>query len=109
MSIHIIPVNKLSATALKGVIEEFITRCGTDYGTVEAMMDTKFRQVKDQLKNGTAVLYYVGHHESMTSRKILKESTTSSICSQKQFLNLKGKKQASKLMTIPKIKIYIKK
>ena len=55
MSIHIIPINKLSATALKGVIEEFITRCGTDYGTVEATMDTKFSQVKDQLKNGIAV------------------------------------------------------
>jgi len=58
MSIHIIPTNKLSATALKGVIEEFITRCGTDYGTVEATLDTKFRQVKNQLKNGTAVLVF---------------------------------------------------
>ena len=58
MSIHIIPINKLSATALKGVIEEFITRSGTDYGTVEATMDTKFRQVKNQLKTGTAVLMF---------------------------------------------------
>jgi uncharacterized protein YheU (UPF0270 family) len=30
MSIHIIPVNKLSAKALKGVIEEFISRAGSD-------------------------------------------------------------------------------
>lgn len=58
MSIHIIPVNKLSSTALKGVIEEFITRSGTDYGTVEATLDVKFRQVKNQLKNGTAVLVF---------------------------------------------------
>jgi uncharacterized protein YheU (UPF0270 family) len=58
MPIHIIPINKLSATALKGVIEEFITRCGTDYGTAEATLDTKFRQVKNQLKNGTAVLVF---------------------------------------------------
>jgi len=58
MSIHIIPVNKLSAAALKGVIEEFITRSGTDYGTVEATLDTKFKQVKNQLKNGTAVLLF---------------------------------------------------
>ena len=36
MSIHIIPINKLSAAALKGVIEEFISRGGTDYGTVES-------------------------------------------------------------------------
>ena len=58
MSIHIIPINKLSAAALKGVIEEFITRRGTDYGAVEASLDTKFKQVKNQLKNGTAVLLF---------------------------------------------------
>ena len=58
MSIHVIPINKLSATALKGVIEEFITRRGTDYGAVEASFDTKFKQVKNQLKNGSAVLLF---------------------------------------------------
>ena len=58
MSIHIIPVNKLSAKALKGVIEEFISRSGTDYGAVEATLDTKFKQVKNQLKNGLAVLVF---------------------------------------------------
>jgi uncharacterized protein len=58
MAIHIIPINKLSTTALKGVIEEFITRCGTDYGTEEATLDTKFKQVKNQLKNGTVVLVF---------------------------------------------------
>ena len=34
MAIHIIPVHKLSAKALKVVIEEFISRNGTDYGAV---------------------------------------------------------------------------
>ena len=58
MSIHIIPVNKLSATALKGVLEEFITRRGTDYGAVEASMETKLKQVNNQLKNGLAVLVF---------------------------------------------------
>lgn len=58
MLIHIIPVNKLSAKALKGVIEEFITRGGTDYGAIEASMKTKFKQVKYKLKNGLAVLVY---------------------------------------------------
>jgi len=58
MSIHIIPVNKLSAKALKGVIEEFITRRGTDYSAVEVSFDTKFKQVKNQLKHGTAVLLF---------------------------------------------------
>lgn len=58
MTIHIIPVNKLSAVALKGVIEEFITRGGTDYGAVEASLETKFQQVKNKLKDGSAVLVF---------------------------------------------------
>jgi len=58
MSIHIIPVSKLSARALKGVIEEFISRSGTDYGTIEASLETKFKQVKFKLKNGLAVLVF---------------------------------------------------
>jgi uncharacterized protein len=58
MSIHIIPVNKLSTKALKGVIEEFISRGGTDYGAVESSLDTKFNQVKNQLENGLAVLVF---------------------------------------------------
>lgn len=58
MAIHIIPVNKLSARALRGVIEEFISRSGTDYGAVEASMETKVRQAKQKLENGSAVLLY---------------------------------------------------
>ena len=56
--INIIPVNKLSAKALKGVIEEFITRRGTDYGAVEASLETKVKQVKNKLKDGSAVLIF---------------------------------------------------
>jgi uncharacterized protein len=58
MSIHIIPVNKLSAVALKGVIEEFISRNGTDYGAMESSLETSFRQVKYKLENGLAVLVF---------------------------------------------------
>jgi hypothetical protein len=58
MSIHRIPVNKLSPGALKGVIEEFISRDGTDYGAVEASRETNFRQVKNRLENGSAVLIF---------------------------------------------------
>lgn len=46
MAVHRIPIDKLSAGALQGVIEEFISREGTDYGQVEASQETKFRQVK---------------------------------------------------------------
>ena len=58
MSIHIIPVNKLSSHALKGVIEEFISRNGTDYGAIEASLETMVRQVKSKLKDGSAVLVF---------------------------------------------------
>jgi uncharacterized protein YheU (UPF0270 family) len=58
MSVHRIPVNKLSPEALQGVIEEFISRAGTDYGEIEASTETKFRQVKDKLEIGSAVLIF---------------------------------------------------
>jgi len=58
MSIHIIPADKLSPLALQEVIEEFISRCGTDYGAVEASLESNFRQVKLKLENGLAVLVF---------------------------------------------------
>jgi len=58
MSIHIIPADKLSTEALQGVIEEFISRGGTDYGAVDASPETNFQQVKYKLENGLAVLIF---------------------------------------------------
>jgi len=58
MSIQIIPINKLSSQALKGVIEEFISRNGTDYGVIESSWETNVKQVKDKLKTGLAVLVF---------------------------------------------------
>jgi uncharacterized protein YheU (UPF0270 family) len=58
MSVYRIPVDKLSPDALQGVIEELISRDGTDYGEVEASQETKFGQVKRMLNNGLAVLIF---------------------------------------------------
>jgi uncharacterized protein YheU (UPF0270 family) len=58
MSVNRIPVDKISPAALYGVIEEFISRAGTDYGEFEASRETKFRQVKYKLENGLAVLIF---------------------------------------------------
>jgi uncharacterized protein YheU (UPF0270 family) len=58
MPVHKIPVHKLSSKALRGVIEEFISRAGTDYGEVEVPAETKFRQAKDKLENGSAILIF---------------------------------------------------
>lgn len=58
MSIHLIPVDRLSPKALQGVIEEFISRDGTDYGEIEVPQERKFSQVKYRLDNGLAVLVF---------------------------------------------------
>ncbi len=45
----IIPYEQLSSDALQGLIEEFITREGTDYGEEELSLNTKVEQVKQLL------------------------------------------------------------
>jgi uncharacterized protein len=64
MAVHKIPVNKLSPEALQGVIEEFISRDGTDYGETEVPQETKFRHVKQKLENGLAVLIFDNETET---------------------------------------------
>jgi uncharacterized protein YheU (UPF0270 family) len=77
MSIHKIPVNRLSPKALQGVVEEFISRYGTDYGEREASPETSFRQVKNKLEKGLAVLVFDDEAETtnifMTNDPILKK------------------------------------
>ncbi len=58
MAAHIIPIDRLSPQAVKGVIEEFISRDGTDYGEKEASPERSFWQVKHRLETGLAVLVY---------------------------------------------------
>lgn len=54
----IIPWQNLSTEALEGVIEEFVTREGTDYGHNMTNLEAKVRQVKGQLECGEAVLVF---------------------------------------------------
>jgi uncharacterized protein len=58
MAIHRIPVDKVSSQAIHGVIEEFISREGTDYGERNVPLEMKFRQVKNKLETGLAVLIF---------------------------------------------------
>ena len=53
-----IPYDQLSRTALSGVVEEFVTRDGTDYGEVEVPLEKKISQVMAQLKAGRAVIVF---------------------------------------------------
>jgi uncharacterized protein YheU (UPF0270 family) len=62
----IIPHGLLSADALRGVIEAFVMREGTDYGMHEVPLATKVCQVQHQLDAGTAVLVYDEASDSCT-------------------------------------------
>lgn len=61
-----IPYDQLSPEALQGVVEEFVTRDGTDYGETEISLETKVVQVLTQLKNGKAVIGFDQETESCT-------------------------------------------
>ena len=64
-----IPYEQLSPEALHGVIEEFVTRDGTDYGEVEVPLEAKMSQVLNQLKAGKAVIVFDQETESCTVLK----------------------------------------
>ena len=61
-----IPHGMLSPDALRGVIEAFVTREGTDYGLHDVPLATKVAQVRHQLAAGTAVLVYDEATDSCT-------------------------------------------
>lgn len=61
-----IPYAQLSPEALQGVVEEFVSRDGTDYGEIEASMETKISQVLDQIKTGKAVIVFDQDSETCT-------------------------------------------
>ena len=58
MSTIKIPIDRLKPDILLSVIEEFITRSGTDYGEREVPTDIKIKQVKHLLETGLVVLLY---------------------------------------------------
>jgi uncharacterized protein YheU (UPF0270 family) len=62
----IVPWNSLSRDALRGVIEDFVTREGTEYGAREVPLDAKVRQVLAQLEDGTVVIVYDSDRASVS-------------------------------------------
>ncbi|MBU8910258.1 MAG: YheU family protein [Desulfobacterales bacterium] len=64
-----IPYDQLSPEALQGVIEEFVTRDGTDYGEIEVSLETKISQVLGQLKSGKTVIVFDQKTETCTILK----------------------------------------
>jgi uncharacterized protein YheU (UPF0270 family) len=53
-----VPASALSDDALDRLIEEFVTRAGTDYGTVERTLADKIADVRRQLTRGEAKVVY---------------------------------------------------
>jgi uncharacterized protein YheU (UPF0270 family) len=59
-----IPYQQLDAETLRAIIEEFISREGTDYGAHEYSLEQKVQQVRNQLERGDVVLNFDPETES---------------------------------------------
>lgn len=54
----IIPFEKLSPEALENLIEEFVTREGTDSGYVKGSLASNVERIKSQLRKKLALIVY---------------------------------------------------
>ncbi|MCP3888101.1 MAG: YheU family protein [Desulfobulbaceae bacterium] len=54
----IVPYEELSTEALRGLIEEFVTRPGTDTGYTEGSLEANVEMVLMQLKLGDVLVVY---------------------------------------------------
>jgi uncharacterized protein YheU (UPF0270 family) len=60
-----IPLEALSADALRGLVESFVNREGTDYGERERTLDEKVADVRRQLERGEARIVFDPETESV--------------------------------------------
>ena len=65
-----IPYNQLLEQTLLAIIEEFISREGTDYGHREYTLDEKVEKVKSQLLNGEIKLLFDSETSSCNLVKV---------------------------------------
>ncbi|MFZ3229326.1 MAG: YheU family protein [Pseudobdellovibrio sp.] len=56
----------LSAEALRGVIESFVLREGTDYGSVELSLEQKIKNLNNKIQKKDIVLVFDSESESLT-------------------------------------------
>lgn len=68
----IIPYNELSAEALQALIEDFVTRDGTDYGLVEMSMQEKSEHLLALLQTGELLITY--NDDTQTCGLVLRET-----------------------------------
>jgi uncharacterized protein YheU (UPF0270 family) len=60
-----VPHTQLAAEVLRCLVEEFVTRDGTDYGTVERTLGEKVAAVLQQLEAGELVIRVDPEHETI--------------------------------------------
>ena len=53
-----VPFQQSSEDALLGLLEEYVSRDGTDYGDVEASLQVKTQQVRNMLQSGKAIILF---------------------------------------------------
>ena len=72
----IVPWQEIPAATLDNLIEEFVTRDGTDYGEREIATATKVEQVRAQLKRGDAAVVFDDATETVSifNREQLREA-----------------------------------
>ncbi|MCK0538388.1 YheU family protein [Alcanivorax quisquiliarum] len=70
-----VPWQDIAPDTLANLIEEFVTRDGTDYGAVEIEVATRVEQVRRQLERGDAVIWFDQTTESISifTRQQLRE------------------------------------
>jgi uncharacterized protein YheU (UPF0270 family) len=56
----------LSDDALRGMIEEFVTRDGTDYGEQEVSLKERVEEVRGQILTGKALIMFDSKTETTT-------------------------------------------
>ena len=61
----IIPLESLPKDTVISIIENFVLREGTEYGSEDVALSDKIEQVHYQLKQGTALLVYSELHETV--------------------------------------------
>ena len=60
-----VPHDQLSPEALRGVIESFVLREGTEYGERDVGLDTKITQVLRQIERGEAQIVFDPNSETI--------------------------------------------
>jgi uncharacterized protein YheU (UPF0270 family) len=67
-----IPYTALSSESLRGIVEEFVTREGTEYGARDYSLEEKVNRVLRQLENEEIVIEY--DPDSQTCNLLTRES-----------------------------------